>query len=73
MKILLVNPPCRTPALIPLGLGYVASVLRNDGHEIELLDLNVDNDSSRNHEKELLDKDFDIIGIGGLTTTYTFV
>ena len=73
MKILLVNPSCRIPALIPLGLGYIASVLRNDGHEIEFLDLNLDKDSCKNHEKALSNKDFDIIGIGGLTTTYTFV
>jgi len=61
------------PALIPLGLGYIASVLRECGHNIHLLDLNVEKKTFPELEKELDRSGYDIIGIGGLTTTYTFV
>ena len=43
MKIMLINPPSREwsrPNIVPLGLGYIASVLRDSGHEVELMDIN---------------------------------
>lgn len=73
MNIILVNPPCRTPVMIPLGLAYIASVIRQDGHNVSVLDLNVENRSFPEIERELEAMDFDLIGIGGLTTTYNFV
>lgn len=73
MNILLINPPCRTPALIPLGLGYIASILRQMGHSVSLIDLNVENKSFDVIERELVSLDCEVIGIGGLTTTYNFV
>jgi len=73
MKILLVNPPCRIPTHIPLGLGYIASVLRADGHHVTLMDLNAENRPFPEIEKELERIDCGLIGIGGLTTTYKFV
>lgn len=73
MHILLVNPPCRIPALVPLGLGYIANVLRENGHKVSLMDLNVENKSFQEIEKELETSEYDIIGIGGLSTTYDFV
>jgi len=73
VHILLVNPPCRTPSLIPLGLGYVASVLRQEGHNVSLMDFNVSKKPYEAIERELETVDCDAIGIGGLTTTYDFV
>lgn len=73
MNILLVNPPCRIPALIPLGLGYIASVLGERGHRVVLMDLNADRKTFQQIEKSLDKIDCDIIGIGGLSTTYNFV
>jgi len=73
MNVLLVNPPCRTPVMIPLGLGYIASVLRQEGHSVSIMDLNAENKPLSDIEKELSGLDFDLIGIGGLTTTYDFV
>jgi len=73
MKILLVNPPCRVPTVLPLGLGYIASVLRKNGHTVSIMDLNAENRSFPELEKDLGASDCDVIGIGGLTTTYSFI
>lgn len=73
MNILLVNPPCRIPALIPSGLGYIISVLRQDGHKVSLIDLNAENKSFDILGKEIDRLKCDVIGIGGLSTTYNFV
>src|SRR3989338_7704924 len=73
MKVLLVNPPCRISVLVPLGLGYIASVLRQEGHEAILLDLNAERKTFDEIENELKNLEYDVIGIGGLTTTYSFV
>jgi radical SAM superfamily enzyme YgiQ (UPF0313 family) len=73
MNILLVNPPCRIPILIPLGLGYIASTLRQAGHTVSLLDLNVERKSFDEIESLLSSSECDVIGIGGLSTTYSFV
>ncbi len=43
MKILLINPTIREwakPNVFPLGLGYIASVLRGKEHEVEVMDIN---------------------------------
>ena len=73
MNILLVNPPCRIPTVIPLGLGYIASVLRDKGHNITIMDLNMERKPFQLIEKEIDKLEFDIVGIGGLSTTYKFV
>jgi len=41
MKVLLVAPPeeyITKEYLPPLGLGYLAAVLENEGHEVRILD-----------------------------------
>jgi len=73
MKILLINPPCRTPSVLPLGLGYIAGVLRRDGHMVSMLDLNAEKRTLGSLEIEISNADCDVIGIGGLTTTYSFI
>ncbi|MBI5694775.1 MAG: B12-binding domain-containing radical SAM protein [Nitrospirae bacterium] len=76
MKILLVNPPIRTwakPNVFPLGLGYLAAVLLNAGHEVEVLDLNVDRMSFEDAVERIKKTEFDIFGIGGIVTTYKIV
>lgn len=73
MDILLVNPPCRMPNVLPLGLGYIASVLREDGHSVSLIDLNAEPKTLVEIERCLEKSQAKLIGIGGLTTTYNFV
>jgi len=72
MKILLVNPPAINfyhrigLKLPPLGLAYLASVLKGKGHQVRIVDLNV----------EPFDylflpyQDFDLVGISVDTTRY---
>ncbi|MFA5147266.1 MAG: radical SAM protein [Candidatus Omnitrophota bacterium] len=73
MKILLINPLCRLPFMLPLGLGYIASVARNEGHSVNLLDINGFGYSEGRVEAALKSSEFDIVGIGGLTSTYRYV
>lgn len=73
MKVVLINPPCRAPTLMPLGLGYIASVLRQRGHAVILLDLNAAPRPLQELEREIITSHADVIGIGGLTTTYKYV
>ncbi|GAH49634.1 unnamed protein product [marine sediment metagenome] len=43
MKVLLINPPIREwakPNVFPSGLGYIASVLIKEEHDVEVLDIN---------------------------------
>jgi radical SAM superfamily enzyme YgiQ (UPF0313 family) len=76
MKILMINPPIREwarPNCVPLGLGYLAAVLRKDGHDIEMIDIN-----GYRHSKEevlrLLDsKSADFIMTGGLITVLNYL
>jgi radical SAM superfamily enzyme YgiQ (UPF0313 family) len=68
MKILLVHPPVdydmpagyRTESL---GLGYIAAVLRRDGHEVEVLDAILQCLKPRDAIRDILARDFDCLGI----------
>ncbi|RKY04906.1 radical SAM protein [Candidatus Poribacteria bacterium] len=72
MKVLLVNPPfpsgvynALNMSLPPMGLMYVASVLREGGHDVKLVDLTV-----KGQKVDLSEPD--IIGISGCTPQYPF-
>ena len=74
MKVLFVNPNYRDiPNLIPLGIGYIASVLRERGHEVACLDCNGFQYTREETAQKIFEYEFDALGIGGLTTTYGFV
>jgi len=73
MNILLINPPCRLPYMLPLGLGYIASIIRGEGHAVRILDINGFGYSDEKVEEIIKDSKFDIAGIGGLTSTYKYV
>jgi radical SAM superfamily enzyme YgiQ (UPF0313 family) len=51
-------------------LGYIAKVLRENGHEVEVLDI----DAFRYSKEDIINKikeiEFDVVGIGGIVTTY---
>jgi len=77
MKILLINPPIREnepPRHIPIGLGIIANVLLNDGHDVNILDINAER-LSKTDIRERIDfnNKYDFIGIGGLITTYKYL
>jgi anaerobic magnesium-protoporphyrin IX monomethyl ester cyclase len=73
MNVLLINPPCRAGYLIPLGLGYIASIARAEGHNVHILDINAFEYSNKEVEGFVRTLEFDVVGIGGLTTTYKYV
>jgi len=59
--------------MFPLGLGYIASSLINDGHEIKILDIDAYNYCREEVLKHLSSLDFDAAGITGIITTYGYV
>ena len=76
MKILLINPPIREwakPNVFPLGLGYIASVLREDEFEVEVIDINAYRWGKREVEEKIENADFDVAGIGAIVTVYGYV
>jgi len=76
MKVLLVNPPIREwakPNVFPLGLGYIASVLEEKGHEVEVMDINAHRWDKQNVEEKIKDSIFDVVGIGAIITVYPYV
>ena len=76
MKVLLINPPIREwakPNVFPLGLGYIASVLMREGHEVDVLDINAHRLGPEEVEEKIAGFEFDIAGIGGIVTIYRYV
>lgn len=62
MKILLVNPINRTYVIMPsLGLGYLASTVRNR-HSVTILDCKKEKMTYRNFSDYIKDNEFDLIG-----------
>jgi len=76
MNILMINPPIREwakPNCVPLGLGYLAAVLRADGHVIDIVDINGYR-YSKDEVLTILDKKSpDFIMTGGLITVYNYI
>ena len=76
MKVLLINPPIREnakPINFPIGLGIIASVLLENGHEVEVFDINALRLSKDQVISNLKKYSPDLIGIGGLITTYKYL
>jgi anaerobic magnesium-protoporphyrin IX monomethyl ester cyclase len=76
MKVLMINPPIRIvdkhPPNFPTGIAIIASVVRNLGHNVSVLDLN----SNRKTIEELNEfnfKEYNIVCIGSLVSTYKYV
>jgi len=73
MKVLLINPPVRQrqgPQDIPVGLAMIASITKQEGHQIAFLDLNANRVPLQVAANEIMIDDYDIIGIGGLSSQY---
>jgi anaerobic magnesium-protoporphyrin IX monomethyl ester cyclase len=73
MNILLINPPLYgvdSEPRFPLGLGYIASVLRNDGHSIQIIDANAFKLTDDQIVKMASSNKFDAIGLTGLITQF---
>ncbi len=73
LKILIVSPPYRLSAVcLPLGLAYIASVLRKAGYPVEVIDMDVKNHSPEDYKKILQEKQFDVLCLGGMITAWNF-
>jgi radical SAM superfamily enzyme YgiQ (UPF0313 family) len=77
LKIKLINPPIRLtdkPRHFPVGLGIIASVLLDEGHEVSVLDLNAERLNDEEVENRInLNSEYQVIAIGGLITTYKYL
>lgn len=73
MKVILVRPPSsKMPIIIPnLGLGYLAAVLRNNGHTVHILDCAKTRMNHRKYRDYLLDEKPDIVGIQMYTCDFS--
>jgi len=63
----------KPPEIFPFGLGYISGVLLEAGHEVDVLDINAKRIPEDIVLKKIKESDYDIIGIGGLITTYKYV
>lgn len=76
MKILLINPPIREwakPNLVPLGLAYIAAVLRQEGHQVEVMDINAFRWNQGEIEEKIKKAEFHLAGTGGIVTVYRYI
>lgn len=78
MDILLVNSPSRslekeTIVLPPLGLGYLAAVAREKGHQVSILDGFGESLDWAAFEERLSGKRYDVIGLTGIRTVGYFI
>ncbi len=76
MRILLVYPvhrPEDKPNLMSLGLAYVARTLLDDGHKIEVLDIEGFRYSDEEVKEKIQKSNFDAVGIGGLVMVYKYL
>ncbi len=72
-KILLINPVIREedhPKHIPYGLSLLASIAINKGHLVQIYDANAWRLGDNVLEEVIQADDWDVIGIGSLTTAY---
>jgi radical SAM superfamily enzyme YgiQ (UPF0313 family) len=77
LKILLINPAIRVnapPYNFPTGLGIIAAIMLREGHDVIVYDENAlrPNSNKMLHELSLI-RNIDIVGVGGLITTYAHV
>jgi anaerobic magnesium-protoporphyrin IX monomethyl ester cyclase len=76
MNVVLINPPLRTqdlPVYYPIGICYIASYLRQNGHKVKILDINGFR-WSKTKFKKIFDKEpVEAVGIGGLVTAFNHV
>lgn len=63
----------RMPKEIPLGLGYIASFLKQAGYGVEVLDIDGNGYSKEQVEKIISTAKCDCFGIGGLSSTYKYI
>ena len=72
-KILFVNPVVRLeddPKHPPYGIGQLAAICEKLGHQLQVFDANAWRLSPSATREVLQSDDWDVVAIGGITTTY---
>jgi len=75
-KVLFINPVVReedVPRHIPYGIALLAAIARDNGHQVAIYDANAWRQPISRVADACRADDFDVIAIGGLTTTYNFI
>lgn len=75
-KILFINPVVRmedVPRHVPYGIALLAAVCDGQGHQVQVFDANAWRPADSDVDKVLAADRWDVIGIGGISTTYTYV
>lgn len=73
MKLLLVRPPYDLKSIspnFPIGLAYLASAVRQAGHEPEILDLPLEKNPFFKLRQQLTAESYPLVGISALTVQY---
>jgi anaerobic magnesium-protoporphyrin IX monomethyl ester cyclase len=75
MQVTLVNPPYpprshRHPPFIPLGIGYLAAVLEQNGYDVNVIDCQALKLTLNEVENELRKRQPDMVGLTSTTLTY---
>jgi radical SAM superfamily enzyme YgiQ (UPF0313 family) len=75
MQVTLVNPPYpvgshRHPPFIPLGIGYLAAVLEQNGYSVNVIDCQALKLTLSEVEKELIKRQPNLVGLTSTTLTY---
>ena len=75
-KILFINPVVReedVPRHIPYGIALLASISIKKGHQVQIYDANAWRKSDSVLKEVCMADNWDVIAIGGLTTTYGYI
>ena len=75
-KVLFINPVIRqedSPKHIPYGIAQLAAIADKDGHQVQIFDANAWRPDDQTICDVLKADDWDVIGIGGVTTVYGYV
>ena len=76
MKILFINPSLRRGAatkLVPVGLGYVMTFVRDHGFEFDLLDIDINDYSDEYIEEYLASHEYDVVLSSCIVTNYKWM
>lgn len=75
-RLLLINPIVReedVPRHIPYGEAMLAAIAMKHGHSVAVLDCNAHRCDVKKVGEAVLADDWDVVAIGGLTTTYNYI
>jgi anaerobic magnesium-protoporphyrin IX monomethyl ester cyclase len=75
-KVLFINPVVReedVPRHIPYGIALLAAIARNEGHQVAVYDANAWRQPIEKVGEACKADAWDVVAIGGLTTTYNFI